>query len=241
VTTSYATAQRIGTRTHQCDATATATDGDNRAFVLLDGIGSTDKVRDWTRDKARLLARIAAQTASPSAALAAVRAVVDHQSPEQRHDPDNHQDEPSAVAVVAVRLPGDVLLVGWTGDARAYWDTGTGELQRLTTDHNWAEALRAEGRSGPLWARNLVTSHLGRHPDDHTHGPVGEAAPVTGRGRLLLLSDGVYSPFEDHGWDLTQAVRPGRPREAALRLVKRAVRSPDRRHDNATALVADLG
>jgi serine/threonine protein phosphatase PrpC len=235
VTTSYATAQRIGTRSHQCDATATASYGGNRAFVLLDGIGSTAKVRAWTRDKARLLARIAAQTGRPAAALAAVRAVVDHEGPEQRHDPDS-DDEPSAVAVVAAWLPGGVLLVAWTGDARAYWNG-----KPLTVDHNWAEIARAEGRKAPWWYRNLVASHLGRHPDDGTHGPLGEAEPVKGPGRLVLLSDGVYSPFEDHGWDLTGALRDGRPRETAARLVNRAVRSPDPRHDNATALVADLG
>ena len=58
----YATAQLIGDRTHQCDATAVSTAPSGaRAYVLLDDIGSSDEVQDWTRQAARRLARAAAR------------------------------------------------------------------------------------------------------------------------------------------------------------------------------------
>ncbi|MFI0742442.1 PP2C family protein-serine/threonine phosphatase [Streptomyces sp. NPDC021100] len=235
----HATAQRIGTRSHQCDATSTATDRGTRAWTLLDGIGSTTAVRNWTRTQARLLARVGALTANPCAALAAVRAAVDHQDPQARRDLESF-DEPSAVAVVAVRAEGGPLRVAWCGDARAYWLAPGKDLRRLTRDHNEAERARAEGRSAPRWHRNIVTSHLGRHPETGAFGELGTAPPVRGAGRLLLCSDGVYSPFEDHDRDMSALLARGTPRAAATALVTTAVTLPDERHDNATALIVDF-
>jgi hypothetical protein len=70
--TSYATAQRCGDKTFQCDATAvfTAPDG-TRAYALLDGVGDTEAVRSWTRAAAFLLARAAAGHADAEAGLRA--------------------------------------------------------------------------------------------------------------------------------------------------------------------------
>ncbi|MEU5431379.1 protein phosphatase 2C domain-containing protein [Streptomyces olivoreticuli] len=232
----HASAQRIGTRSHQCDATSTATHRGTHAWALLDGIGSTTAVRTWTRTQARLLSRLGAQTGNPVAALAAVRAIVEHQDPEARRDPDS-LDEPSAVAVVAVREEGGPLRVAWCGDARAYWLAPGEELRQLTRDHNEAEHARAEGRSVPRYYRNYVTSHLGRH---YASGELGVAEGIRGAGRLLLCSDGVYSPFEDHGRDMAPLLAQGTPRAAAAALVTTAVALPDDHHDNATALVADL-
>ena len=43
----YATAQLMGDRSAQCDATAVSTaPSGSRAYVLLDGIGTSDEVRD---------------------------------------------------------------------------------------------------------------------------------------------------------------------------------------------------
>ncbi|MFF8100150.1 mucin-2 [Streptomyces sp. NPDC016640] len=77
----YATAQLIGDRTHQCDVTAVATAPSGaRAYVLLDGIGSSDTVRDWTCNAARRLARTAARRGHAEAGLRAVynRLTSDH-------------------------------------------------------------------------------------------------------------------------------------------------------------------
>ncbi|MGW1976696.1 PP2C family protein-serine/threonine phosphatase [Streptomyces sp. NPDC001889] len=188
-----------------------------------------------------MLARLGAQTGNPAAAIASVRAAVDHQDRVQRVDPDS-ENEPSAVAVVAVRARGGLLRVAWCGDARAYWQAPGEPMVRLTIDHNWAEDARAQGsRAVPLWYRNIVTSHLGRSPDGDTFGELGVAEPVSGAGRLLLCSDGVYSPFEDNGSvDMDPLLAAGTPRTAASRLVATAIAFPADRRDNASALVADL-
>ncbi|MFF3928247.1 mucin-2 [Streptomyces hirsutus] len=75
----YATAQLIGDRTVQCDATAVRTASDGaRAFVLLDGIGSSDEIRDWTRTAARRLARAAARRGDAVRGSSVHRLTSDH-------------------------------------------------------------------------------------------------------------------------------------------------------------------
>ncbi|MFJ8676836.1 PP2C family protein-serine/threonine phosphatase [Streptomyces sp. NPDC093589] len=229
----YAHSQLIGTRLYQCDATATAAQRGVRAWALLDGIGDRPEVRAWARRNARLLAHVAAQTDNPEAAIAAVRATTDY---------DGYQDDglaaPSAVAVVGVRAEGGALRLAWCGDARAYWRPLDGALEQLTLDHNEAERCRAAGLTGfPLWYRNRVTSSLRRHDD-----AVGEVGTVRvhGLGRLVLCSDGVYSPFEDNGADLGSAVADATPRKVAASLVRRAIGFKAERKDNATAFVVDF-
>ncbi|MFD3422098.1 PP2C family protein-serine/threonine phosphatase [Streptomyces decoyicus] len=225
----YAHAQRIGTRMYQCDATATAAEHGVRAWVLLDGIGDRPDIPTWVRHNARLLARVAAQTDSPEAAIAAVRATTDY---------DGHEDEwaaPSAVAIVGVRTEGGALRLAWCGDARAYWQPLDGALEQLTRDHNEAELLRAAGITDfPRKYRNSVTSSLRRH--------CGEIGTVRahGRGRLVLCSDGVYSPFEDNNAELGSALADADPREAATSLVRRAIGFEANHKDNATAFVVDF-
>src|SRR5690606_39701167 len=111
----YATAQLIGDRTHQCDATAVSTAPSGaRAYVLLDGIGSSDEVRDWTRDAARRLARAAARRGDAEAGLRAVYA-------RYAAEPDRRGPwgiGAPAAAVVPVPAPGMPLTVAWGGDAR---------------------------------------------------------------------------------------------------------------------------
>lgn len=236
----YAHAQRTGTRQHQCDATATAAERGVRAWALLDGIGDQHGVRTWVRHNARLLARVAAQTNSPEAAIAAVRATTEYDGHEN-----DWQQPPDAVAVVAVQVEGSGLHLAWCGDARAYWRPSNhrslsdgGALQQLTRDHNEAEQCRAEGITDFPWQyRNYVTSSLRCYGE--TFGKVGTVR-THGRGRLLLCSDGVYSPFEDNGSDLVAELTPGDPRQAATSLVRRATGFPAERKDNATALVVDF-
>ena len=58
----YATAQRTGSRSHQCDATVVASFKGAAAHVLLDGMGSSDEI-----------ARATPATASAPVAVVAVR------------------------------------------------------------------------------------------------------------------------------------------------------------------------
>lgn len=227
----HASAQLIGGRTHQCDATATYTHRSHRAYVLLDGIGSSDDIAGWTRTTARRIAREAARAASAEKGL---RAVHSQAAAEPGRSAWYADDMPSAVAVVAVHAPGQPLDVAWCGDSRAYLLTG-GRLQKLTSDHNERQRLLDMGEAPRLYARNIVNSYVG---DARPDPLIGTAAGPTG-GRLLLASDGAYEPLEDSCRDMA-AYLTGSPRKAADALVEAAIDHGSHRPDNATCLVADL-
>ncbi|WP_316782965.1 hypothetical protein [Streptomyces sasae] len=71
---SYAAAQRIGGRSHQCDAIAVASFESTTAYALLDGMGSTAQIAQWTEAAAIRLAETAARLGSADAALRQVHA-----------------------------------------------------------------------------------------------------------------------------------------------------------------------
>jgi serine/threonine protein phosphatase PrpC len=235
----YSAAQLTGTRARQCDATAAFTNRQTRAFSLLDGIGSSQAVRDWTRQTARYLARTGAERGDAESALRTVHAV----AAAQYHNWNLPEDMPSAVAVLAVASPGKPLTVAWCGDARAYITTPAGDLARLTVDHNVRQWVLAQGRTPEPHARNQVISCIGSDEPDPLLGSV----TVPAYGRLLLVSDGAYEPIEDAGEDLADYLT-GTTKKAAVRIVTRAVANAtgkalgenEGRADNATALVVDL-
>ncbi|WP_327359556.1 mucin-2 [Streptomyces sp. NBC_01304] len=237
----YATNQQIGLRRNQCDATAVFTDRRTgaRAYVLLDGIGDTNTVREWTRDAAVRLARAAARRGDAELGL---RAVYDGYVAQGG-------GRASAVAVVAVTAPGKPLTVAWCGDSRAYLLID-GTAQRLTNDHN----LRRLYTGG---SRNTVTSWLGsaftedevKERCEGEHPAIESVTRPASTVRLLLASDGAYEPHEDAQKNLGDLLT-GTPGEVARRLTTTAVqqsitatrtqRRPEGYADNATVLVADL-
>ncbi|WP_329215217.1 mucin-2 [Streptomyces sp. NBC_01485] len=235
----YATAQHIGDRSHQCDATATASGPDGtRAFVLLDGIGSTDEIRDWTRTAARKLARSAAYHADAETGLRA-------QYERYASDPDRQGPwarQPDACAVVAVVSP-RWLTVAWCGDARAYLMV-RGTVQRLTADHNLRRVYPDNGVHGG-GNRNVVTSCLGNAETDqevkdrYGHPAIESVTRQLENSRLLLASDGAYEPLEDSLRNLADYLT-GDPREAARDFVTSATEHAGPRADNATVLIADI-
>ncbi|MER7835327.1 mucin-2 [Streptomyces sp. NPDC096040] len=243
----YATAQRIGGREIQCDATAVRTAPTGaRAYVLLDGIGTSDEVRDWTRAAAVQVAEAAARRGDAEAGLRAVHAR--YAAEESRQDEYLRRYLPSACALVAVTTPGSkALQVAWCGDVRAYLLVG-GTLHRLTQDHN----LRRVFPPSKTWPdggnRNIVTTFLGAPWTDEEvkqqcgHPAIETARREVDRARLLLACDGAYEPHEDAGHHLSDLL-VDEPAQAARRVVTRAVataRKTTDRPDNATALVADL-
>lgn len=247
-TRTHATAQHLGDRTHQCDATAIATAPSGaRAYVLLDGIGSNDLIRDWTRRAARHLARTAARHGNAETGLRA--AYTRYANDPDRHDPWTRDTLPKACAVVAVTTPGRPLTIAWCGDTRAYLLTN-GTLTRLTADHNLRRVHPPTDNFPYGGNRNVVTSCLGNtETDDEVKARYGHVAiesatrPVNSPARLLLASDGAYEPHEDTGHTLADYLT-GTPTEAARHFVTTAVTTaravPDPHADNATALVADL-
>lgn len=246
----YATAQHIGTRSHQCDAAAvrTAPNG-TRAYAVLDGIGSTSTIRDWTRRAAR---QVAASAARHGDAEAGLRAVYDrYASDPARLDPFNDGMHPTAAAIVAVETPGRPLTIAWCGDARAYLlheDTA----KRLTEDHNLRRVWPGTDEFPQSGSRNIITSYLGGTASDeeswrHNGHPAIETTTLSlaSAYRLLLASDGAYEPHEDIGCSLYHQVNDERLTGAVRTLVGNAVSTAEassRRGnaDNAIAIVARI-
>lgn len=256
----YATAQSIGLRDTQCDATAihTAPDG-TRAYVLLDGIGSSEDVREWTRTAARRVARAASRRANAEAGLR--RIYDDYAADPDRQDPYMRHYLPSAAAVVTVLAPGQPLQVAWAGDCRAYLFV-RGITRRLTDDHNMRRVHPPTAKLPDGGNRNIITSYLGGADDDEElrrefGHPAIEAVtvPLNGPCRLLLASDGAYEPHEDAGHDLFTELDDDPLTDVAQKFVDLAVETSLRATaaagqgamtsrpyaDNATVLLADLG
>ena len=250
----YAAAQNIGGRSAQCDATAVRTSPKGvRAYVLLDGIGSSEFVRDWTRRTAVRLAGTAARRADAEAGLRAVYETVAAEP--DRQDPYLRRHMPSAAAVVAVTAPGRPLTVAWCGDCRAYL-LRRGVARRLTEDHNLRRvypptAVYPEGGS-----RNRITSYLGavatdeeaRNEYDHT-AIESATVPLEQGDRLVLVSDGTYEPILEAGNDVFMELDDDPPLARTVRdFVNLAVDTARRKRpadehlyvDNATALLAHL-
>ncbi|WP_435260584.1 protein phosphatase 2C domain-containing protein [Streptomyces sp. 1222.5] len=231
----HAVCQFLGDRSHQCDATATYSHKGARAYVLCDGIGSSEEVRAWTRTAARRLARAAALQGDAEAGLRSVYNAYGDE-PRRRHDRAN-LNLPAACAVVAVTAPGKLLTIAWCGDCRAYVRASDGTLTRLTSDHNLRRVLNGN--------RNMVTSHLGSAETDMQvrqrfgHPAIESVSHDPSDVRLLLASDGAYEPLEDSSRNLTDYLS-GTPREAARAIATTALQVGRGRADNATALVADL-
>jgi serine/threonine protein phosphatase PrpC len=235
----YATAQLIGDRSHQCDATATASTPEGvRAYALLDGIGSTDEVQDWTRQAARRLARSAAYHGDAETGLRV-------QYERYAADPDRQGPwgfGPQACAVVAVTSP-RWLTIAWCGDVRAYLLTG-GTLLRLTQDHNLRRVYPDNGVHGG-GNRNIVTSCLGNFESDqqvkdrYGHPAIETVTRLLEDSRLLLASDGAYEPLEDSCRNLSNYLI-GNPNDAARDFAQAAIDHATAHADNATVLIADL-
>ncbi|WP_030888922.1 MULTISPECIES: PP2C family protein-serine/threonine phosphatase [Streptomyces] len=250
----YATAQHTGLRDAQCDATAVYTSPNGRAYVLLDGIGSSRAVREWTRAAARRLARAAARRGNAETGL---RAVYErYAAAPERQDPYLRRYQPGAAAVVAVITPDNTLHVAWCGDSRAYLLT-RGQAHRLTEDHNLRRVFPPTALHPYSGNRNVITSYLGAAESDaevkarYGHAAVETASIRLDRPcRLLLASDGAYEPHEDAGRCLYAEVGQDDPRSVVREFVDLAVETstvastavdPARPHaDNATALLADI-
>lgn len=250
----YATAQLTGTRTMQCDATAVRTVKGVRAYVLLDGIGSTEEVREWTRTA---VVRLAGRAARHGDAVSALSSLHEEYAQEwERQDPDLCRYMPKAAAVVAVVVPGKPLQVAWCGDSRAYLLDG-GIAQRLTEDHNLRRVYPPTATYPYGGNRNNITSCLGcGNSEEDTVKVYGHpriesvTRGITGPCRLLLASDGAYEPIEDAGYDVFTELDDDPLTGITAQFVRLAVHTaektsrafdPNEVHaDNATVLLADL-
>jgi serine/threonine protein phosphatase PrpC len=113
------------------------------------------------------------------------------------YDPSIDIDAPGATIVAALVARGRVL-IGWSGDSRAYW-IGPESATQLTRDHSYAEREVAAGHMSEAEAMKLPLAHaitqcLGMVNYDAPPEPdvITLAVPPEG-GRLLLCSDGLWN------------------------------------------------
>ncbi|MYR63889.1 mucin-2 [Streptomyces sp. SID625] len=250
---SYATAQNTGGRGIQCDAAAVRTAPDEtRAYVVLDGIGTSETIREWTRKTA---ARLATRAARRGDAESALRSLYEEIAADpDRQDPYERRYMPSAAAIVAVHVPGRPLTLAWAGDCRAYL-LRRGIAHRLTDDHNDRRVHPPTAANPEGGSRNVITSYLGAvYTDQECLGvyghPVIETAtrPLVDGDRLVLASDGAYEPHEEAGHDLYVELDDGKLRGIAQSFGDLAVETSRKSRpqdewrfvDNATVLIAEL-
>ncbi|PWI16015.1 mucin-2 [Streptomyces sp. Act143] len=250
---SYATAQNIGGRGIQCDAAAVRTGADGiRAYAVLDGIGTSETIRDWTRTMA---ARLATRAARRGDAESALRSLYEEIAADpDRQDPYERRYLPSAAAVVAVTAPGKPLVVAWAGDSRAYL-LHHGIAHRLTDDHNLRRVYPPTATHPEGGNRNMITSYLGAVlTDEDAQAGYGHPAIETAThdiadgDRLVLATDGAYEPHEEARHDLFVELDDEQLPAIARRFVDLAVetsrksRTEDEQRfvDNATVLLAEL-
>lgn len=228
------------------DAGAVAARPTGVALVVCDGVSSTDDSQHAAQAAVKtIINRLQAapdgradQAIVKAAALA--RDAIIEVTPEQSTEP------PSCTMVAAVvEMSGDTASIelGWLGDSRAYWLSGT-EAQQLTRDHSWADeqaelgeleqdAIDADPRA------HSITRWLGADSPDVTPELLTSEVPLP--GTLLLCSDGLwnYAPTDN---EMFTAVHAGPEDESPLARAERLVAFANEKggHDNITVALAYL-
>jgi serine/threonine protein phosphatase PrpC len=135
--------------------------------------------------------------------------------------------------IVAVLVAEDTVVIGHVGDSRAYVFRD-GELQQMTADHTWLNAI-AEGQellhNHPL--RHVLTNGIGMGAD--LSPTVVEQRLVAGE-RWLICTDGVHGSLDRNA--LQQVMGETSAERAANEAVRCAVAAGTT--DNATAVVLNV-
>jgi protein phosphatase len=128
-----------------------------------------------------------------------------------------------------------VVYVAHVGDSRCYLYRA-GKLQRLTTDHNLAEALGAKQNSAQAEnLQNILWNTLGA--TDEVPRPELSKLELALGDTLLLCSDGLNKHVSDE--QMQQVLQSsGNSRECCARLVELALQGGGT--DNVTVVVARL-
>lgn len=153
---------------------------------------------------------------------------------------------PAQSTFVAALVQGRRVTVGWIGDSRAYWISDSA-CQQLTHDHSWLNEAIADGMSREDAEKDklshAVTRSLGAAEDGTdpgTDAPEMRTLNITGKGTLVVCSDGLwnYLKDEEHLRSLVAQTAKADALTAARKLVAFARAAGG--HDNITAVVAYL-
>ncbi|WP_394342128.1 PP2C family protein-serine/threonine phosphatase [Streptomyces spongiicola] len=175
------------------------------------------------------------------AAAAAVNSLAAEPGTALQHDPHRHRNAPACTLVGAVTA-GELLVVGWVGDSRAYWipDDRGGPPARLTEDDSWAAQMVSAG----------LMSEAEAYADERAHAITGwlgadawELEPHTAAfkpdrpGVVVVCTDGLWN-YAEAPEEMAQVLPPdaaGRPLHGARVLVGHALDGGG--HDNVTVAV----
>jgi serine/threonine protein phosphatase PrpC len=152
-------------------------------------------------------------------------------------------EPPSCTFVAAVR-DGDLVVVAWCGDSRAYWlADDRGASAQLTTDHSLGTEMIRAGRSREEAeadpACHTITRWLGADSFDPT--PEVCSISVGSAGWLVVVSDGMWNEAStpEHLHDLVaQAVADGAVGPTAIAESLAAFANERGGHDNITVAIA---
>ncbi len=151
------------------------------------------------------------------------------------------RDSPACTYVSAM-VVGDVLVVSWIGDSRAYWlvpDEPDASCV-LTTDDSWAAEAVAVGLLEPERAYSDPRAHAITRwvAADGPPGPAHVVAHAADRpGVLLICSDGLWNHVP-HAADLARLVHADGPAPTTRAMLAAAL--DDGGTDNTTLVVVDV-
>ena len=229
-----------------CDGVTTARDSDvaslaaaRAACDVLTGQRPGDAER-----AARIQAWTGTLTAAAEAAHRAVIVAVDAPAPSQgRAAAQAAASSPPSCTFVAAVVDGDLGMVGWLGDSRAYWLPDEGDAVQVSADDSWAGVRiamgmdREEAESSPQ--AHAITRWLG--PDNLDHQPQCASVALDSAGWLLVCSDGMWNYCSPAGAlrelvRTTVAATGSVPADVAAGLVAWA--NGQGGHDNVTVAMA---
>ncbi|KPI12062.1 protein serine/threonine phosphatase [Actinobacteria bacterium OK074] len=218
-------ATREGTAADNADACRVYTLADGTVgAAVIDGIGHGLHTSRTVPLLAETAARIAARRGPLSGLLTAAELIA---------DPGIDGEEADAVAVAARVYPdGDVAVVNWTGDARAYgWD-GT-RLRLYSNDHTVGQQLRANGI-----ALEIAEAHDNWLRTSLARATVGTVYTAGIKDKLIILSsDGVHDQITPAALENLVRDHADDPQALAGALVAAAQPDADGYRDDATAIV----
>ncbi|MFF3393289.1 PP2C family serine/threonine-protein phosphatase [Streptomyces sp. NPDC002669] len=179
------------------------------------------------------------QQAMHEAILAAAEAVNSlAQQPVREQDQHRHQNSPACTLVGAIMV-GELLVVGWVGDSRAYWvpDDRSHRAARLTEDDSWAAQMVAAGLMNEAQAyaderAHAITGWLGA--DAYELEPHTAAFKPDRSGLVVVCTDGLWN-YAESADEMSAAVPADasrRPLHGAQVLVGHALDGGG--HDNVT-------
>jgi serine/threonine protein phosphatase PrpC len=190
--------------THNEDCGTVAKGGYEEAILIIaDGVSTSFHPAGASAAAAKIIKEMLLTDYTTDEALAVMKLAIAtaHETIRALPSGDNPDLDGPECTVVAAKISGEMITIGWVGDSRAYLVTETAE-KLLTIDDSWVEEVVKAG----LYTReeansdrraHYVTQVLGMKDEEvEIHIISKEIAP---NETLLLCSDGLWNYFQQDG------------------------------------------